>query len=94
MAKIARISKSKETINVEIRAATIMLQDFESRVRQRLSQAITNQQIEQWDAPENEGLLLDRLETIAAKANKNENDLITIAAICAVLTNFVEEEEV
>jgi uncharacterized protein (UPF0305 family) len=46
------------------------------------------------DDPANEALLLTRLETLATKADKDENDLITIAAICAVLTNFVEEEVV
>ncbi len=50
--------------------------------------------MEQWDDPSNEYMFLERLETLAAKANKDENDLVTIAAICAVITNFVDEEDI
>lgn len=94
MAKEAVVNKDAEVIGAEIRALMIMAQDFEGKVKQRLKEAVVKSQIEQWDDPANEAVLLTRLETLASKADKDERDLVTIAAICAVLTNFVEAEEV
>jgi uncharacterized protein (UPF0305 family) len=93
MARIAKHNKDNQILGAEIRSLMIMAQDFNYKVNARLKKAVSQGQIEQWDDPANEGLLLDRLETLAAKPDKDENDLVTIAAICAVLTNFVEEEE-
>jgi hypothetical protein len=92
VARIAKHNKDNQLLGAEIRSLMIMTNGFNHKVNARLKKAVVNSQIEQWDDPANEGLLLDRLETLAAKADKDENDLVTIAAICAVLTNFVEEE--
>jgi uncharacterized protein (UPF0305 family) len=94
MARIAKHNKDSQMLGAEIRSLVIMANDFGHKVNARLKKAVSLQQIEQWDDPANEALLLTRLETLATKADKDENDLITIAAICAVLTNFVEEEVV
>ena len=91
MTKLARFNETEEQLGAEIRALMIMFQEFEGKVRHRLKKAVVEQQIEQWDDPANELLLLSRLEALASKPDKDESDFVTIAAICAVLTNFVEE---
>jgi hypothetical protein len=94
MAIIAKYNKDQETLGAEIRSLTRMANDFGHKVNQRLKKAIMLDQIEQWDDPANITLLNTRLDTLTANSDKTENDLVTIAAICAILTNFVEEEEV
>jgi uncharacterized protein (UPF0305 family) len=94
VARIAKHNKDNQLLGAEIRSLVIMANDFGHKLNARLKKAVVNGQIEQWDDPANEAMLLTRLETLAAKADKDENDLVTIAAICAVLTNFVEEEVV
>jgi uncharacterized protein (UPF0305 family) len=93
MARVTRHNPENEISSAGIRSLMMLAQEFNSKVNARLKKAVMQQQIEQWDNPENEALLLSRLETLSVKADKDENDFVTIAAICAVLTNFVEEPE-
>jgi hypothetical protein len=92
MAIVARYNRQNQVVRANLRSLNMMLGDFGQRVSARLEQAITAGQIETWDDPSNITLLNTRLDALTAKPVKDENDLVTIAAICAVLTNFVEEE--
>lgn len=93
MSKVVRHSSAREVASAEIRSLIMLAQDFNQKLNSRLKKVVLLRQIEQWDDPDNITLLESRLEALAAKPDKVEKDFINIAAVCAVLTNFVDEEE-
>lgn len=90
MTLIAKYNTEQEIEGAEIRSLMKMLNEFKNKIGKRIKKAVELNQIEQWDDPTNSTLLLNRLEILAAKINKTENDYVTIAAICAIMSNFVE----
>lgn len=91
MARVTRINKEQFVMNAEMQAISRTAQEFSHLVLKKLMQVIINKAIDQWDNPANESLLQGKLETLAAKADKTEADYVKIAAICAVLANFIDE---
>jgi len=93
MAKKARANLAKQHAAINRQAVSAMVQNFLDLVQIRTLDMVKNNEIGQWDDPEIEADLLSRIKTLAKKSDLDRDNLFTIAALCAVATNFVEEEE-
>jgi hypothetical protein len=94
MARTVRFSRALKALTADQEILSDLIGYFQDQMRDKIIERFQAGDLDNWDDPAFEAQLQQQLADMMAATPHTFDDLTKIAAMCAVLTNFVDDPEV